>query len=71
VVDLSRDLLNKFGTLENIDQASITDASQIQGICATKAAQYKWPWKLEKGWPQNLIIIGSNDFFSFADEVLL
>ena len=24
-VDLSRDLLNKFGTLKNIDQASITE----------------------------------------------
>jgi DNA repair protein RadC len=40
-VDLSRDLLNKFGTLENIDQASITEICQIQGIGAAKAAQIK------------------------------
>jgi DNA repair protein RadC len=41
VVDLSRDLLNKFATLENIDQASITEASQIQGISASKDEQIK------------------------------
>ena len=40
-VDLSRDLLNKFGTFENIDQASITEIFQIQGIGAAKAAQIK------------------------------
>jgi DNA repair protein RadC len=39
VVDLSRGLLNKFGTVENIDQASITEIYQIQGIGAAKAAQ--------------------------------
>jgi DNA repair protein RadC len=71
VVDLSRDLLNKLGTLENIDQASITEICNIQGIFATKAAQYKRLWKLAKGLPQNLIIICSYDFFSFADKGLL
>ena len=40
-VDLSRDLLNKFETLENIDQASITEICQIKGIGAAKAAQIK------------------------------
>ncbi|MDC0945917.1 hypothetical protein OAS18_00125 [Nitrospinaceae bacterium] len=38
---MSRDLLNKFGTFENIDQASITEICQIQGIGAAKAAQIK------------------------------
>ena len=40
-VDLSCDLLNKFGTFENIDQASITEIYQIQGIGAAKIAQIK------------------------------
>jgi len=40
-VDLSRDLLSKFGTLENIDQASITEICQIKGIGTAKAAQIK------------------------------
>ena len=40
-VDLSRDLLNKFGTFENIDQACITEIYQIQGIGAAKTAQIK------------------------------
>ena len=41
-VDLSHmDLLNKFETLESIDQASITEICQIQGIGAAKAAQIK------------------------------
>ena len=38
---MSRDLLNKFGTFENIDQASITEIYQIQGIGTAKAAQIK------------------------------
>jgi DNA repair protein RadC len=38
---LSRDLLNKFGTFENIDQASITEIYQIQGIGPAKTAQIK------------------------------
>ena len=38
---MSRDLLNKFGTFENIDQASITEICQIQEIGAAKAAQIK------------------------------
>jgi DNA repair protein RadC len=38
---LSRDLLNKFGTFENIYQASITEIYQIQGIGAAKTAQIK------------------------------
>jgi len=40
-VDLSRDLLNEFGTLESIDQAPITEICQIKGIGAAKAAQIK------------------------------
>lgn len=40
-VDLSRDLLKKFGSLENIDQASITEICQIKGIGTAKAAQIK------------------------------
>ena len=40
-VDLSRNLLNKFGTFKNIDQASITEIYQIQGIGTAKAAQIK------------------------------
>jgi DNA repair protein RadC len=70
-LDLSRDVLNKFLTLENIDQASMTETCQIQGIFSAKAARYKRPWKFAKEGSQNLIIIGSNDFFSFADEGLL
>ena len=38
---MSRDLLNKFETLESIDQASITKICQIQGIGPVKAAQIK------------------------------
>ena len=33
-VDLRCDLLNKFGTFENIDQASITEIYQIKAIGA-------------------------------------
>ena len=40
-LDLSHDLLNKFGSFENIDQASITEIYQIQGIGAAKTAQIK------------------------------
>ena len=40
-VDLSRDLLNAFGTLENLDQATVTEMCQIKGIGAAKAAQIK------------------------------
>ena len=40
-IDLSRDMLNKFGTFENIDQACITEIYQIQGIGAAKTAQIK------------------------------
>ena len=40
-VDLSRDLLSAFGTLENLDQATVTEMCQIKGIGAAKAAQIK------------------------------
>ena len=40
-VDLSRDLLNKFETFESIDQASITEICQIQGIGTVKTTQIK------------------------------
>lgn len=40
-VDLSRDLLSAFGTLESLDQATVTEMCQIKGIGAAKAAQIK------------------------------
>ena len=40
-VDLSRDLLNQFGTLENLDQATVTEICQVKGIGSAKAAQIK------------------------------
>jgi DNA repair protein RadC len=40
-VDLSLDLLNTFGTLENLDQATVTEICQVKGIGAAKAAQIK------------------------------
>ncbi len=40
-VELSRDLLNTFGALENLDQATVTEMCQIKGIGAAKAAQIK------------------------------
>ena len=40
-VDLSRDLLNMFETLENIDQATVTEMCQVKGIGAATAAQIK------------------------------
>ena len=40
-VDLRRDVTYKFLTLENIDQASITEICHIQGISAAKAQQIK------------------------------
>ena len=40
-VDLSRDLLSMFGTLENLDQATVTEMCQVKGIGAAKAAQIK------------------------------
>ena len=45
---MSRDLLNKFGTFENIDQACITEIYQIQGIGAAKTAQIKAALKVGK-----------------------
>ncbi len=40
-VDLSRDLLSAFGTLENLDQATVTEMCQVKGIGSAKAAQIK------------------------------
>jgi DNA repair protein RadC len=40
-VDLSWDLLNEFGTLENLDQATVTEMCQVKGIGPAKAAQIK------------------------------
>lgn len=40
-VDLSLDLLNAFGTLENLDQATVTEMCQVKGIGSAKAAQIK------------------------------
>ena len=48
MVDLSPNLLNKFGTFENIDQASITEIYQIQGIGDAKTAQIKAALEVDK-----------------------
>ena len=40
-VDLIRDLLNKFGTLESLDQATVTEICEVKGIGSAKAAQIK------------------------------
>ena len=40
-VDLSRDLLKVFGSLENIDQATVNEICQVKGIGSAKAAQIK------------------------------
>jgi DNA repair protein RadC len=40
-LDLSKDVLNKFSTMENIDQASTTEICHIQEIGAAKARQIK------------------------------
>ncbi len=40
-VDLSLDLLNEFGTFENLDQATVTEMCQVKGIGPAKAAQIK------------------------------
>jgi DNA repair protein RadC len=50
---LSRDLLNKFGTFENIDQATITEICQIQGMDAAKAAQINAALKVGKRMAAN------------------
>jgi DNA repair protein RadC len=47
-VDLSRNLLNKFGTFKNIDQTSITEICQIQGIVTANAAQIKAALEVSK-----------------------
>jgi DNA repair protein RadC len=54
-VKLSRDLVNKFGTLENINKASITEIYHIQGIGSAKAAQIIAALEVvAKGWLHNL-----------------
>ena len=40
-MDLSRDLLKVFGSLENIDQATVNEICQVKGIGSAKAAQIK------------------------------
>jgi len=40
-IDLSLDLLNVFGTLENLDRATVSEMCQVNGIGAAKAAQIK------------------------------
>ena len=40
-MDLSRDLLNEFGSLENLDHATVNEMCQVKGIGAAKAAQIK------------------------------
>ncbi len=47
-VDLSRDLLNVFGSLENIDQATVNEICQVKGIGSAKAAQIKAALELGK-----------------------
>ena len=41
LVDLIREILNKLFTVENIDQASITEIFHIQGISAAKVRRIK------------------------------
>jgi DNA repair protein RadC len=48
VVDLNQDLLSAFGTLENLNQASVTKICQIKTIGAAKGAQIKAPLEVEK-----------------------
>jgi len=84
LVDLIRNILNKLFTVENIDQASITEIFHIQGIGAAKVRQIKAALEVSKkmssktfkknNWNKHVIvniIIGRNGFFSFADEGLL
>ncbi|MZH42196.1 MAG: DNA repair protein RadC [Nitrospinae bacterium] len=40
-VDLSRDILKVFSSLENIDQATVNEICQVKGIGSAKAAQIK------------------------------
>ena len=42
-VDLSQNLLNAFGTLENLNQATGTEMCQIKAIGAAKALKTKAP----------------------------
>jgi DNA repair protein RadC len=47
-VDLSQELLITFGTLENLNQATVTEMCQIKDIGAAKATQIKAPLEVEK-----------------------
>jgi DNA repair protein RadC len=47
-VDLIQSLLNTFGTLENLIQATVTEMCQIKGIGAAKAAKIKATLEVEK-----------------------
>jgi DNA repair protein RadC len=47
-VDLSQELLIAFGNLENFNQATVTQMSQIKDIGAVKATQIKAPLEVEK-----------------------
>ena len=47
-VDLSQELLIAFGTLENLNQATVTEMCQIKDIGVAKATQIKAPLAVEK-----------------------
>ena len=48
VEDLSQELLITFGTLENLNQATVIEMCQIKDIGAAKATQIKAPLEVEK-----------------------
>ena len=50
-VDLSQELLIAFGTLENLNQATVTEMCQIKDIGAAKAKQIKARLDVEKRIP--------------------
>ena len=75
MVDLSPNLLNKFGTFENIDQASITEICQIQEIGAAKAAQIKAALEVGKRMAEinlgkKIKMKSSRVFFEYFSPVL-
>ena len=72
---MSRDLLNKFGTFENIDQASITEICHIQGIGTAKAAQIKAALEVGKRMDaknsgKNIKMKSSRVFFEYFSPFL-
>ena len=74
-VDLSRDLIKKFGILENIDQASITEIFEVKGIGTAKATQIKAALEVGKRLAaktseKKIKMISSRDFFEYFSPFL-